>query len=161
MRVTPYYLSLIDWDNPHDPIRKMAIPSVQGLNLQGSYDTSGEAENTKLRGLQHKYRETTLALATNRCATYCRYCFRKRLVELPNTEVAEHFNEAANYIRQHQEINNVLISGGDPLVLPTQIIEHFLTTLSDVPHLDFIRFGSARVCRLCIYSQLCLARLSD
>jgi lysine 2,3-aminomutase len=142
MRVTPYYLSLIDWDNPHDPIRKMAIPSVHELNLQGSYDTSGEAENTKLRGLQHKYRETALVLATNRCATYCRYCFRKRLVGLPNTEVVEHFNEAANYIRQHQEINNVLISGGDPLVLPTQVIEHFLTTLSDIPHLDFIRFGS-------------------
>lgn len=142
MRVTPYYLSLIDWDDPHDPIRKMAIPSVHELNLQGSYDTSGEAENTKLRGLQHKYRETALVLATNRCATYCRYCFRKRLVGLPNTEVVEHFNEAANYIRQHQEINNVLISGGDPLVLPTQVIEHFLTTLSDVPHLDFIRFGS-------------------
>lgn len=142
MRVTPYYLSLIDWDDPHDPIRKMAVPSVHELNLQGSYDTSGEAENTKLRGLQHKYRETALVLATNRCATYCRYCFRKRLVGLPNTEVVEHFNEAANYIRQHQEINNVLISGGDPLVLPTQVIEHFLTTLSDVPHLDFIRFGS-------------------
>jgi len=142
MRVTPYYLSLIDWDNPHDPIRKMAVPSMHELNLQGSYDTSGEAENTKLRGLQHKYRETALVLATNRCATYCRYCFRKRLVGLPNTEVVEHFNEAANYIRQHQEINNVLISGGDPLVLPTQVIEHFLTTLSDIPHLDFIRFGS-------------------
>lgn len=142
MRVTPYYLSLIDWDDPHDPIRKMAVPSVHERNLQGSYDTSGEAENTKLRGLQHKYRETALVLATNRCATYCRYCFRKRLVGLPNTEVVEHFNEAANYIRQHQEINNVLISGGDPLVLPTHVIEHFLTTLSDVPHLDFIRFGS-------------------
>jgi len=142
MRVTPYYLSLIDWDDPHDPIRKMAVPSVHELSLQGSYDTSGEAENTKLRGLQHKYRETALVLATNRCATYCRYCFRKRLVGLPNTEVVEHFNEAANYIRQHQEINNVLISGGDPLVLPTQVIEHFLTTLSDIPHLDFIRFGS-------------------
>jgi len=142
MRVTPYYLSLIDWDDPHDPIRKMVIPSVQELNLQGSYDTSGEAENTKLRGLQHKYRETALVLATNRCVTYCRYCFRKRLVGLPNTEVVEHFDEAANYIRQHQEINNVLISGGDPLVLPTQVIEHFLITLSDAPHLNFIRFGS-------------------
>jgi len=142
MRVTPYYLSLIDWDDPRDPIRKMAIPSVHELTLQVSYDTSGEAENTKLRGLQHKYRETALVLATNRCATYCRYCFRKRLVGLPNTEAVEHFNEAANYIRQHQEINNVLISGGDPLVLPTQVIEHFLTTLSDIPHFDFIKFGS-------------------
>lgn len=142
MRVTRYYMSLIDWDNPRDPIRKMAIPSPQELNLQGSYDTSGEAENTKLRGLQHKYRETALVLATNRCAAYCRYCFRKRLVGLPNSEVVEHFNDAANYIRQHGEINNVLISGGDPLMLPTKVIEHFLMTLSQVPHLNFVRFGS-------------------
>ena len=142
MRVTSYYLSLVDWNDPHDPIRKMAIPSVEELNLQGSYDTSGEAENTRLRGLQHKYLETALVLATNRCATYCRYCFRKRLVGLSNTEVVEHFDEAASYIRQHREINNVLISGGDPLVLPTRVIEHFLVTLSDVPHLNFIRFGS-------------------
>lgn len=142
MRVTPYYLSLIDWDDPNDPIRKMVIPSEKELNLTGSYDTSGEAENTKLRGLQHKYQETALVLATNRCATYCRYCFRKRLVGLPNTEVVEHFNEAAEYIKQHEEINNVLVSGGDPLVLPTKIIEHFLRTLAEIRHLDFIRFGS-------------------
>jgi lysine 2,3-aminomutase len=80
MRVTAYYMSLIDWDDPDDPIRKMAIPSVKEFNLQGSYDTSGEAENTKLSGLQHKYQETALILATNKCATYCRHCFRKRLV---------------------------------------------------------------------------------
>ena len=72
MQVTPYYISLIDWSNPSDPIRKMVIPSLSELDLQGSYDTSGEAESTKLRGLQHKYSETALILATNRCATYCR-----------------------------------------------------------------------------------------
>ena len=79
MRVSPYYLSLINWDDPNDPIRKMAMPSREELNLAGVYDTSGEAENTKMPGLQHKYAETALILATNRCATYCRYCFRKRL----------------------------------------------------------------------------------
>ncbi len=142
MRVTPYYMSLIDWDDPYDPIRKMAIPSVKEFNLQGSYDTSGEAENTKLSGLQHKYQETALILATNRCATYCRYCFRKRLVGLPTEEIIERFEDAAVYIKQNENINNVLISGGDPLVLDTEVIEKILSILSDFPQLKFIRFGS-------------------
>ena len=143
MKVTSYYMSLIDWSNPNDPIRKMAIPSLSELNLQGSYDTSGEAENTKLRGLQHKYSKTALILATNRCATYCRHCFRKRLIGQRETkEIIEDFKAPVRYLKQHPEINNVLISGGDPLVLPNKIIDSFLSMLSDVSHLDFIRFGS-------------------
>jgi lysine 2,3-aminomutase len=143
MQVTSYYLSLIDWSNPNDPIRKMAIPSLDELSLQGSYDTSGEVENTKMRGLQHKYSETALILATNRCAMYCRHCFRKRLVGRRETkEIIEDFKAPVDYIRHHTEINNVLISGGDPLVLPNQVIERFLSMLSDISHLKFIRFGS-------------------
>ena len=142
MRITPYYMSLIDWDNPSDPIKKMAVPSLEEFNLEGSYDTSGEAENTKLPGLQHKYSETALILATNRCAIYCRHCFRKRLIGLPSAEVIKRFEDAANYVRQHKEINNVLITGGDPLVLSNGVIENLLLLLSDIPHLKFIRFGS-------------------
>jgi lysine 2,3-aminomutase len=143
IKVTPYYMALIDWSNPADPIRKMAIPSLDELSLQGSYDTSGEGENTKLRGLQHKYSETALILATNRCAMYCRHCFRKRLVGRRETrEIIEDFKAPADYIRRHTEINNVLISGGDPLVLPNEVIERFLSMLSDISHLNFIRFGS-------------------
>ena len=142
MRVTPYYMSLIDWDDPDDPIRKMAIPSIEEFNLEGSYDTSGEAENTKMSGLQYKYQETALILATNSCAMYCRYCFRKRLVGLKTDEIIEHFGAAATYIRQHKHINNVLISGGDPLVLKNEVIKTFLSILSDIPQIRFIRFGS-------------------
>ncbi|MBT0158935.1 KamA family radical SAM protein [Candidatus Bathyarchaeota archaeon A05DMB-2] len=142
MRVSPYYLSLIDWNDPDDPIRKMALPSVEELNLEGFYDTSGETENTKMPGLQHKYSETALILATNRCAVYCRHCFRKRLVGLPSEEIVKRFEEAAEYIAEHKEINNVLISGGDPLVLKTEIIERFLRALAKIDHLSFIRFGS-------------------
>jgi lysine 2,3-aminomutase len=142
MRVTPYYMSLIDWNDPCDPIRKMAIPSLEELDTHGSYDTSGEAENTKFSGLQHKYQETALILATNRCATYCRHCFRKRLVGLQSEEIIERFEDAVDYIRQHEQINNVLVSGGDPLVIKNEIIQRLLTMLSDIPHLGFIRFGS-------------------
>jgi lysine 2,3-aminomutase len=142
MRVTAYYMSLIDCNDPEDPIKKMAIPSVNEFNLQGSYDTSGEAENTKMSGLQHKYSETALILATNKCATYCRHCFRKRLVGLQTKEIIGRFEDAAEYIKLHKNINNVLITGGDPLVLKNEVIEQFLSILSDFPQLKFMRFGS-------------------
>jgi lysine 2,3-aminomutase len=142
MRVSPYCMSLINWNDKHDPIRKMVVPSFEELNLEGFYDTSGEAENTKMPGLQHKYSETALILATNRCATYCRHCFRKRLVGLPTDEIIKRFEDAAEYVEKHSEINNVLISGGDPLVLSNEVIERFLETLTKIEHLSFIRFGS-------------------
>ncbi len=142
MRVSLYYMSLINWNDPYDPIRKMAVPSSEELNIDGFYDTSGEAENTKMPGLQHKYAETALILATNRCATYCRHCFRKRLVGLPTEEIVKRFEDAAEYIEKHKEINNVLISGGDPLVLSNEVIKTFLETLTKIDHLSFIRFGS-------------------
>ncbi len=142
IRVSAYYLSLINWNDPQDPIRKMAVPSIEELNLEGAYDTSGEAENTKMLGLQHKYNETALILATNRCATYCRHCFRKRLVGLPTDEILKRFEDAAAYIAKHKEINNVLISGGDPLVLKNEIIKKFLGALSSIDHLKFVRIGS-------------------
>jgi len=142
MRISPYYLSLIDWSNPDDPIRKMAVPSVEELSLEGSYDTSGETENTIVPGLQHKYSETALILATNQCAMYCRHCLRKRLVGLPNEEILRRFEDAAAYVSEHQEINNVLISGGDPLVLDSTIIKKFLELLDRIKHVRFIRIGS-------------------
>jgi lysine 2,3-aminomutase len=142
MRITPYYMSLIDWSDPDDPIRRMAVPSVEELSVEGFYDTSGEAENTMVPGLQHKYSETALILATNQCAMYCRHCFRKRLVGLPNKEILRRVEDAAAYVAEHQEINNVLISGGDPLVLGSDIIRKFLEALDRIKHIRFIRIGS-------------------
>ncbi|MBL7131985.1 MAG: KamA family radical SAM protein [Candidatus Omnitrophica bacterium] len=142
MSITHYYASLIDWSNPNDPIRRMVVPHVEELNLTGSYDTSGELENTKMPGLQHKYSQTALIITTSRCATYCRYCFRKRLIGLSTREILHRFEDATDYIKKHKEINNVLLSGGDPFVLPTVVLEKFLKSLSSIPHLDFIRFGT-------------------
>ena len=82
MLITPYYLSLVDPTNPEDPIGRMCIPSLTELDAGGSFDTSGEADNTRLEGMQHKYAQTVLLLSTNQCAMYCRHCFRKRLVGL-------------------------------------------------------------------------------
>jgi KamA family protein len=142
MRVTPYYLSLIDWDDPDDPIRRMALPEAGEMDISGSYDTSGEAQSTRMPGLQHKYAQTALILTTNRCAVYCRYCFRKRLIGRPTEEILTRFRDAARYIEKHKEITNVLLSGGDPLILPTRVIERFLERLSTIEHLRYIRIGS-------------------
>jgi len=142
IRVPEYYLSLIDEQDPEDPIRKMALPSSSELTIEGSYDTSGELSNTILPGLQHKYKQTALILATAECAMYCRHCFRKRLVGLPSQEVLRDIDAAVSYIMEHEEINNVLITGGDPFTLNTTRIKNLLEALSGIPHLDFIRVGS-------------------
>jgi KamA family protein len=142
MRITPYYASLINWSDPDDPIMRMAVPNTAETDLSGSYDTSGEAQSTKMPGLQHKYSETALILATSRCPMYCRYCFRKRLVGLPTEEVLRRFADAARYIEVNEEITNVLITGGDPLLLSTAVLDKMLKRLSAIPHLEFIRIGS-------------------
>ena len=142
MLITPYYLSLVDPKDPDDPIGRMCIPSLEELEGGGSFDTSGEADNTKLEGMQHKYTQTVLLLSTNQCAMYCRHCFRKRLVGLSEEELNKRVDEVASYVKDHREISNVLVSGGDALLNPNHIVERYLRELSAVEHLDFIRFGS-------------------
>jgi len=142
MSITRYYMSLINRENPHDPLMKMLVPSIDEMNTIGSYDTSGESDNTKLTGLQHKYSQTALILSTNQCAAYCRYCFRKRLVGKSNEETISRFKEAVAYIKEHKEITNVLISGGDPFLLDTKVLKIFLEELKGIEHLEFVRFGT-------------------
>ena len=142
MSVPRYYLSLINWDDENDPIRKMCIPSVRETDLSGSFDTSGEASNTVVVGMQHKYHATALILSTNRCAMYCRHCFRKRLVGLSDAEIASHLDEMIAYIKEHKEISNVLVSGGDAFLNDNEVIEEYLSRLCEIDHLDMIRFGT-------------------
>lgn len=142
MSVTPYYLKLINWEDPHDPIRKMCIPAVSETDRGGTFDTSGEAGNTVYEGIQHKYHETALILTTNRCATYCRHCFRKRLVGQSDDEIAHHFGNVVDYIRDHKEISNVILSGGDALMLPTRTISRYIEAFVDMEHLDLIRIAT-------------------
>lgn len=142
LMITPYYFSLIDRNDPEDPIARMCIPSGEELAPGGSFDTSGESRNTRQIGLQHKYAQTALILSTNVCAMYCRHCFRKRLVGLSDEELNKQVDEAVAYVRDHEEITNVLISGGDALMNPNGIIERYLSEFSSIPHLDLIRLGS-------------------
>ena len=142
MQITEYYYSLIDFDDPDDPIKKMSIPTLSEFDSDGSFDTSGEGDNTVLSGMQHKYLQTALVLSTSKCAMYCRHCFRKRLVGVTDEEVVDHIDEIVEYIEEHPEISNVLVSGGDSFMNSNKILGKYLSKLTDIPHLDFIRFGT-------------------
>ena len=140
--IPPYYLNLIDLSDPDDPIRKICIPGLQELSETGHEDTSGESSNTVARGMQHKYRQTALILTTNQCSMYCRFCFRKRMVGSTQDEIASHIPDMVHYVREHPEINNVLLSGGDALININRHIEEYLQAFSEIPALDFIRSGT-------------------
>lgn len=146
MAVPPYYLSLIDFSDPDDPIRKLAMPSALEADRAGSLDTSGEASNTVLPGLQHKYRESVMMLSTNACAMYCRHCFRKRLVGLDNAPdmsgCARDLDAVHAYLMEHPDISNVLVSGGDALMNSNERIRAILDMLGSVETLDSIRIAT-------------------
>jgi KamA family protein len=142
MRIPEYYYGLIDFDEENDPIRKLSIPSVDELSSYGEEDTSGESTNTKLPGLQHKYKQTVLVLSTNVCFMYCRHCFRKRMVGYSDEEINRRMEETITYVKEHKEVNNVLITGGDSFTMSNKMIESYLKELTKVEHLDFIRFGT-------------------
>ena len=140
--IPPYYLGLINMEDPMDPIRRICIPGMQELSDSGHEDQSGESSNTVLQGMQHKYRQTALILTTNQCSMYCRFCFRKRMVGCSQDEMASHIPDMVRYVSEHPEINNVLLSGGDALINSNQVIEEYLKAFSEVPSLDFIRIGT-------------------
>ena len=142
IRVTPYYLNLIDPDDPFDPIRKMCLPDHHEFLPDGQTDTSGESDNTVIQGMQHKYAQTALILSTNQCAMYCRHCFRKRLVGMNSNEIAQKLPEMASYVQDHPEINNILISGGDAFMNTNSLLRRYLETFSSLPNIQYIRFGT-------------------
>jgi len=141
-RTNEYYLSLINWEDPNDPIRKISIPSEEELIAWGKLDASNEKKYVKIRGLEHKYLDTAVVLVTNVCAMYCRFCFRKRLFINKGEEVALDISKALDYIKRHPEINNVLLTGGDPLILNTSKLEKILEELSNISHVRIVRIGS-------------------
>ncbi|NLI68145.1 MAG: KamA family radical SAM protein [Bacilli bacterium] len=141
-RVNEYYLSLIDWDDPNDPIRKLVIPSEHELNDYGRWDASDEDTNYVAPGCQHKYKTTALLLVSEVCGAYCRYCFRKRLFRNDVREASIDVEPGINYIKEHPEINNVLLTGGDPLMLAASRLDAILSKLREIDHVKIIRIGS-------------------
>ena len=143
--VTGFYREQIKKSGYYDQLKLIVEPSLKEFDSPGSLDTSGEHDNTVVPGLQHKYPQTGLLLVTDRCASYCRYCFRKRMVGNDSEEVAPDYAKVAEYIGRHPEMNNVLMSGGDPFVLSTQKLHKILDHLLPIPHLHSLRFGTKTV----------------
>jgi len=139
-----YCLSLIDWSDPEDPIRRLVIPSMEEIdNGWGDMDASCESHYQVTPGLQHKYHDTAVMLVTDSCFGYCRYCFRKRLfTKYRENEILKDTSIAVRYIKNHSEINNVLVSGGDPLMLSTASLRKIITALREIRHVDIIRVGT-------------------
>jgi lysine 2,3-aminomutase len=140
--VTDFYREQIQRSGYYEQLKFIVEPSLQEFDSPGSLDTSGEHDNTVVSGLQHKYPQTGLLLVTDRCASYCRYCFRKRLVGNDSDEAAPDYAQVADYISRHPEMTNVLMSGGDPFVLSTRKLHKILDHLLPIPHLTSIRFGT-------------------
>lgn len=140
--INPYYQNLIDFSRKDDPLRKIAVPSREEQDLAGVLDTSGEAGNTVVKGLQHKYAQTALLLSTNECAMYCRHCFRRRLVGRDQDEVVDDLDAVRSYLMDHHEITNVLVSGGDALMNSNERLDEIMGMLTDIGHLDFIRIAT-------------------
>lgn len=141
-RVNDYYLNLIDWNDPNDPIRKLVIPNTGELKEYGRWDASDEDTNYVVPGCQHKYSSTALLIVSEVCGAYCRYCFRKRLFRNDVKEAMSDVNPGLTYIAEHPEINNVLLTGGDSLILATLKLRMILQRLRDIPHVKIIRLGS-------------------
>jgi len=141
-RSNDYYLSLIDWNDPDDPIRKIVVPQVQELQEWGRLDPSDERTYTIMPGLEHKYNSTVLLLVSNVCDGICRYCFRKRVFIEPQSEYLRDVPGAMKYIKEHREISNVLLTGGDPLVLATSKLEGIIRQLREIEHVQIIRIGT-------------------
>ncbi|MDA3129202.1 KamA family radical SAM protein [Aliibacillus thermotolerans] len=141
-RVNEYYLSLINWDDPNDPIKKLVIPNEGELAEYGRWDASDEDTNYVVPGCQHKYKTTALLICSEVCGAYCRYCFRKRLFRNDVREAMSDVDPGLEYIRNHPEINNVLLTGGDPLILATKKLRYIIEELRKIPHVKIIRIGS-------------------
>jgi KamA family protein len=141
-RSNEYYQSLIDWNDPDDPIRRIVMPHETELQDWGLLDASGESTYIRAPGLEHKYRHTAILLVNDVCGALCRFCFRKRLFMADNEEVTRDITPALDYLSAHVEIDNVLITGGDPLLLSTPRLQNILDQLLAIPHLRMLRIGS-------------------
>jgi lysine 2,3-aminomutase len=145
LAVTPHFVSLMDPLNPNCPVRKQAIPRVEELHLSKSdmVDPCGEDKDSPVPGLVHRYPDRVLLLVTDQCATYCRYCTRRRLVgnhEKPITQ--GNFEEVLKYLRKNKKVRDVLLSGGDPLLLDNDRLEEILSRLRAIPHIELLRIGT-------------------
>ncbi|RJP57214.1 MAG: KamA family radical SAM protein [Deltaproteobacteria bacterium] len=147
MRINPYYLGLIKETN--DPLWLQAIPDFKELNDPlGVEDPLNEEEQSPVPNITHRYPDRVLFLVSSQCAMYCRFCTRKRKVGRSLTVTEETIALGIEYIGRHREVRDVLLSGGDPLLLTDKSIERILKALRQIPHVEIIRIGTRVLCTL-------------
>ena len=145
MAVTPYYLSLIDLNDPKDPIRLQTIPSAEELYFapEESAGSLHEDTDSPVKGLTHRYPDRVLFLITDRCASYCRHCTRRRFVgQTDNSMPKEQIDACIEYIRAHEEVRDVLVSGGDVFMQSDEMLEYIISSLREIEHVEIIRLGT-------------------
>lgn len=145
MAITPHYFNLIDPEDPEDPIRRQVIPRIEETwdDPEEMSDPCGEDSHMPVPGLVHRYPDRVLFLVTDRCAAYCRYCTRSRVVSGVGEQELHTDHEAAfRYLEKHTEVRDVLLSGGDPLLFSDARLEAILSRLRAIPHIEFLRIGS-------------------
>jgi lysine 2,3-aminomutase len=145
LAVTPYFASLMDPINPNCPIRRQAIPRIEEIHLSKNemVDPLGEDKHSPVPGLVHRYPDRVLLLVTDQCAVYCRYCTRRRLVGSHERSITQgNFEEVLKYLKSHRKVRDVLLSGGDPLLLENERLEEILGRLRALPHIELLRIGT-------------------
>ena len=145
LAITPYFFNLIDPADEDCPIRRQVIPRLAETHTAPweMSDPCGEDSHSPVPGLVHRYPDRVLFLVTDRCAAYCRYCTRSRLVSnATGYDFHPEFERQIEYIRQHREVRDVLLSGGDPLLLSDEKLENLLSRLRAIPHVEFLRIGT-------------------
>ena len=145
MAITPHFVNLIDPDDPDCPIRRQVIPRLdEGWTApEEMADPCGEDSHMPVPGLVHRYPDRVLFLVTDRCASYCRYCTRSRVVSGVGEQHLETQMEAAfRYLERTPQVRDVLLSGGDPLLFSDDKLDRILTRLRSIPHIQFVRIGS-------------------
>ena len=151
MAITPYYASLMDKDDPHCPVRKQAVPTAREIDFSESdmEDPLFEDVDSPVHGLTHRYPDKVLFLITDQCGMYCRHCTRRRLAgQTDNERNKDALDAAIAYVKDHEEVRDVLLSGGDPLLVSDERLEYVITKLQAIDHVDIVRIGSRAPCTL-------------
>lgn len=145
MAITPYYLTLIDQENPNCPVRKQAIPTAAEVHHADAdlLDPLHEDEDSPVPGLTHRYPDRVLFLITDMCAMYCRHCTRRRFAGQSDASTPkDNIERAIEYIANTPQVRDVVLSGGDALLISDDKLESIISRLRDIPHVEIIRIGS-------------------
>ncbi len=145
MAITPYYASLMDPEDRNCPVRMQAVPTEKELNLGGAdmEDPLHEDVDSPVDNLTHRYPDRVLLLITDQCSMYCRHCTRRRFAGQQDKAVPmDKIDNAIEYIREHEEVRDVLLSGGDALLISDDKLEEIIQKLYEIPHVEMIRIGS-------------------